>query len=133
MTSGAAISYANNILENFLSSTKLNIPSLTFVVFGPKSLLQKASQLNIRPLRRGNSDRRPWLKAAILPKKWLLNPLNLPIGQVSTFAVVLSTLFSEGSCNPLFLTDRVTSVMPAYTEWPLLLTTLRLLITGVMS
>lgn len=120
--------------KHFLPSTKLNTRSLKPVSHFPKTLLHQASQTKIwfddSPLRVGYCR----FKTAIVPKKWSPNLLNLPIDHLGAFTVILTSLWSEGSANIAFVwVDKLTAVMPAYSEWPLLLTTLRLLITGVLS
>lgn len=121
-------------LENFLLSTKLNTLSLNSTAYFPKSPSHQASKTHLwldNPFPRIGFH---GFKGAILPKRWHLKLLNLPIGHLSVSTVMLSTLCSEGSLNnALVWADKLTAIMPAYPEWPLLFTTLRLVIAGVLS
>ncbi|RZM82821.1 hypothetical protein [Leptolyngbya iicbica] len=61
----------------------------------------------------------------------LIGQFDLPIDQLSIFTILLSGLVTGGSYSTLIWGDRLTALLPAYTEWPLFFTTLRLVVASV--
>lgn len=133
MTSPRNIKYTDIKDDKVFSSTKLNTLNVSSDIRFPLTHLGRLLQLNIfSPCDRDSShqqDRNRVFRA----EKHRIGQLNLPINCFSIFAVVLSGLVTDGSYSTLALADRLTALLPAYTEWPLFFTTLRLVFASVAS
>jgi hypothetical protein len=109
----------------------LNTLHLSSGIRFPQPLLGRRFQLNIfAPRDRATvNPRSP--NRIFRVQKGLKGQFDLPINYLSIFTVVLSGLVTDGSYSTLALADRLTALLPAYTEWPLFFTTLRLVMASV--